>query len=221
MSEKKTVYIYVNPKSQKTAQINKFIGQHLQAINKRVYVKLIRVTPTNHAKIKSKGIDQTPTLVCDGKKVMGVNKIIDLLRPPEAYRDNFGNVTSAEEMVHKWMSGIAYSKKDDDEDDEMDPEKRSEYLRQKMAAMQKKRPEMAGVDKKQKIKGGRKIAKTDYKKQKFRDDDDFIQRRDNFDETPTDRYLTDDDGLLMLEELRNEIADSSGRKVGRNISKRR
>lgn len=221
---KKTVQIYVNPKSDATRELTKFIGKHLDEINKRVMVKIIKVNSRNLREVQRRGISKTPTLVYGGKKYEGTRKIITILRPPSAYRDGFGGVTSAEEMVHRFMVRNIYDGQgEEEEDDEDDPRNRGETLRKRMATFQKRRPAMEGMDGGPPISGGRKVTanRRGRGKKSFSNDEDFMREAGAYNETPTERYMTEEDGDLILENERNRLADLFGRKVGRRISSRR
>lgn len=219
---KPTVIIYVQPDAKSTEILTNFIAKHLDRINHSLTVRIIRVTARNAKLVKQSGIERTPTLVYDGRKFVTLEKIVKILTPPELNQDNYGyGNTSSDELIHKYQNAILDT---GDEDDETDPGVRGEVLRQKMAALQKRRPAMEGVDKSRQLRGGRKVTARPPAKAKFDSDDDFRKatRVDNIEDTPTKAdYMDETDGARILEDYFNDEADRSGRKVGKVISKRR
>jgi hypothetical protein len=221
--DKPIVLIYVQPKAKSTEVLTNFIGKHIDQINENLMVKLIKVTAKNVQIIKAKGIERTPTLVYEKKKYVSLEKIMKMLTPPAENKDHFGyGNTSPDDLVHSFHDAII-STGDDDEPDDDSPEMRGQVIRQKMAAMQKRRPEMQGVESNKKIKGGRKVKSGTPGKTKFESDADFVKasRTDNMELTPFKTYMDDADGDLILEEYFLDEANRSGKKVGKVVSKRR
>lgn len=219
---KPTVVIYVQPEMKSTDILTNFISKNIDRINHHLTVRIVKVTPRNAKIVKQSGVDRTPTLVYDGRKFVTLEKIVRILTPPELNQDSYGyGNTSSDELIHKYQDAILDT---GDEDDEMDPGKRGEVLRQRMAALQKRRPQMEGVDKTRQLRGGRKVTAKPPPKSRFDTDDDFRKatRIDNIEDTPTKNdYMDDADGARLLEDYFNDEADRSGRKVGKVISKRR
>jgi len=214
----KTVVIYVNPQSDATKQLMAFIADNIDEINKRVNIKRVLVTKDNFTAIQQSGIQKTPTLVFEGKQYIGAQKIMRILKPPSAHRDNFGAASSPEEMVQKYMAREALINPNEDEDDNAGAIQDSQ-LRQKMSAFEKRRAEMIGgshnpVSRPKPGKGGKQKAKT------FDTDEDFIGSVDRGEDTPTDNYQPEEDGALIWENELNMLADQMGRKVSGKISKR-
>lgn len=221
-NRKKKVQIYVKPGSPAAKELTRFIGKHVDEINKRIIVKIIKVTPKNSRKVQNLRITKTPTLAYNGKKYIGTKKIIAILRPPTAYRDSYTGSMSAEEMVHRYLIKSIRDGEGEDED-ENDPANRGDYLRAKAAAFQAKRPAMEGFNGSPPISGGRKTSRgrRRSKKTSFVDDEDFINAIGDVEETPTEQYFAEEDGDRILEDERNRLADMFGRKIGRHISKKR
>jgi len=215
MSERKpNVYIYIKPNAQSTKILIRYVAKNLDLINQYVMVKFVKVTKETMNVVKKQGIKHTPTLVHNGKKYVTLEKIIKILTPPNQRKDNFGyGRTSADEFLHDMQMACLDDESDQDAD-EFDMDKRGEELRHKMAAFQTKRPEMKGVSKKQKLRGGRKVHASNPKTTDFRNDNEFrnLTGVDNMESTPAYGGFTAEDGDLLLEEYRNELADAEGRK---------
>lgn len=225
IGRKPTVVVYVQPGTRSTKILTKYIAKNIDVINQYVFIELFKINKGNLAKVKKLGIQRTPTLVYGKKKIVSLEKIMKILTPPSQRKDNYGyGKTSADEFVQDFQMAILDSESDDDE---FDQDNREAEIRQKMSAMQKRRPEMKGVSKKQRLTGGKKLHKRQPKKDSFergaRGDREFRDMAgvDNIMETPTYGYMGEADGELLLEEYRNELADASGRKVGKNIRTRR
>ena len=221
---KPVVAIYINPEAQSTKILRNFIAKHIDQINQHLFIKLIKVTKKNVQMVKKKGIDSTPTLVHHRKKFVSLEKIIKILTPPAEHRDHYGyGNTSSDDLVHQYHSTILDTGDDNREDDELDPGVRESVIRQKMAAFQKRRPQMEGVEKQKTIKGGRKVKAAQQTKSKFDNDDDFFRATGvgTVKDTPSKRYMEEADGDLILEDYFLEEAMKSGKKVGKTVSKRR
>lgn len=222
---KPVVIIYINPNAKSTEILYDFLAKHIDQINQHLFIKRIKVTGKNVAIVKKKGIDHTPTLVYNKRKFVSLEKIIRILTPPAEHKDHFGyGNTSSDDLVHQYHSTIIDTGDDENaEDNELDPDVRGNVLRQKMAAFQKRRPQMDGVDSTRKLKGGRKITAKQPAKSKFENDDEFRRAAqvDNVTETPTRKYMEEEDGAMILEDYYLDLANQSGKQVGRTVSKRR
>lgn len=219
---KPTVIIYVQNEAKSTQILTAFIGKHIDRINHYLTVRIIKVTAKNSRIVKANGIERTPTLVYNNRKFVTLEKIIALLTPPELNKDNYGyGNTSSDDLVQSYQDNIINA--GDDDDDPADPDVRTKVIQQKMAALQKRRPEMNGVDTDRKLKGGRKVTSRPGGRKEFKDDEEFYKasRVDNIEDTPTKNYMDESDGALILEEYYNSEADAAGRKVGKKISRRR
>lgn len=214
MAEKKpNVLIFIKPGAQSTKVLTKYVAKNLDVINQYVMVKFIKVDKTTIAKVKEAGIKHTPTLVHNKKKYVTLEKIIKILTPPNQRKDNFGyGRTSSDEFLHDMQ--MACLDDESDEVDENDMDVRTEEIRQRMASFQTRRPEMKGVSSRQKLRGGRKVHATQPKKTEFNNDEQFrnLTGVDNIDSTPTYGSFSNEDGELLLEEYRNNLADAEGRK---------
>jgi hypothetical protein len=222
--QKPKVYIYVNPDARSTKILTAFIAKHIDQINRKMFVQIVNINKKNYELIKRRGVQKAPTLIFGDKHIVSLEKIIQVLTPRREARDNFGvSHMSADEMVHAFHDSILNTG-DGDEEDETDPVVREQVIRQKMAAMQKRRPQMSDdVGSKQRLKGGRKIKSKPPQQNTFEDDASFMRAMgaDNFEATPSQRYMDDADGELMLEDYYLDIANASGKKVGKVVSKRR
>ena len=220
------VMLFVSPDADTTKRLDKFLADNIDEINRYLYVRRIKVTSKNVAEIKRRGITETPTLVVKGKIISKLARVIQFLTPPDKARTNYGyGVTSADDYVNQYQMSLISKPEDEDVDDTdaNDPERRREEIRQKMASMQKRRPEMREVPNQQKIGGGRKLKTTAPAQSKFETDDEFMvaSRTDNIDETPIKRYMEEADGDQILENYYLDEAFQAGKKVTKNISKRR
>lgn len=217
---KPTVEIYVNPKAKSTDVLTDFIAKHIDRINENLMVKIIRVTSKNVNLVKKRGIKRTPTLLYDNKPYESLEKIVRILTPPgdEGEHYGYGN-TTPDDLTHQYHESVLSTGDDDGSEDA--PEKRAEVIRQRMAALQKRRPEMRGVDKTRSVKGGRKVIATS-KRSAYDTDDDFRRASgvDDVDETPIKKFM-EEDGESILEDYYNDEADKFGRKLPKVISKRR
>ena len=226
MGRKPTVTVYVQPRARSTKILSRYIAKNIDVINQYVFINLFKINNDNLARVKKMGIQRTPTLVYGKKKIVSLEKIMQILTPPSDRKDNFGyGKTSADEYIQDFQMAILDD--ESDEEDDMDPDNREAEIRRKMNVMQKNRPEMRGVSKKQRLQGGKKLHKRQPRKSTFdrgaRGDAEFRDMAgiDNIMETPTYGYMGQEDGDLILEEYRNELADASGRRVGKSIRTRR
>jgi hypothetical protein len=213
MSARKTkIIIFVNSKAASTKILTKHVSKHIDALNKVIHLEIVRVTEKNVAQIKQMGVTRTPTLLYKNKKYVSLEKIIQILTPPKHTKESFGlDIGSPDELIHKYHDGVINAQDDDDEDDPRIS--REDDIRRKMTAFQKRRPEMLGVEKIRKIKGGRKVVARTVKS-KFRNDNEFRQAAgiDGQEETPRKQYFDDQDGESILEDYYNAEADRMGRK---------
>jgi hypothetical protein len=222
MLTKPTVVIYVQPDADSTRVLTDYIGKNIDKINDFLVVKFIKVNPKNVQLVRARGVERTPTLVYNKKKYISVEKIISILTPPANNQDHFGyGNTSSDDMVHAYHDAILNTGEDDQDEDH--PDMRSQVIKQKMVAFQKRRPEMHGVESGRKVKGGRKITSKPPPKSEFGNDAEFVKasRKDNVESTPFKRYADDQDGDYLLEEYYLDEANKSGKKVGKVVSKRR
>jgi glutaredoxin len=222
--EKPKVFIFVNEGSKATKILMDFIAKNIDKINERIIVKIIKINKKNVEICKSKGVQAAPTLIYGKKHITGVDDIIRVLSPPQQSKDGFGQgYLSADEYVHSYQDSILNTG-GDEEEDEMDPGVREQVLKQKMAALQKRRPQMSdNVDSKQRLRGGRKLKASGGKQASFATDDEFYKASgvDNVQSTPSRNYMEESDGDLILEEWYLQEANNSGKKVGKVVSKRR
>jgi hypothetical protein len=220
---KPVVVIYVQKDQKSTKVLTDFIANNIDRINHSLIIKLTTVNAGNAKAVKGSGIERTPTLVYDGKKFVTLEKIIQILTPPEITKDNFGYAnTNPDDLVHQYQSTIMDAGDDGDDGDDQDT--RGEVIRQKMVQMQKKRPQMDGVEGDRRLNGGRKITSKQPPKKQFSDDDEFRRatRVDNVDDTPMKEYTDDIDGSRMLEDYYNDEADKAGRlHTGKRSGRRR
>lgn len=220
-----TVNLYINAQSDSTKQLRQFIAKHIDAINDQIFINQVKVTKANLDQIKKMGILHTPTLVYANRKYVGLEKIIRILTPHDEQKASYGiGNTSAEDLITQYQDTIMrIGAEEEDEPDEMDPDVRKSQLQKKMAAMQKRRPEMSGVSSGTKLPGGRKIKQSTPKKTSFVDDDDFQKTVGDggpVQETPSRRYA-EEDGDLILENYYLDMARDQGKKVGKTVSKKR
>lgn len=216
MERKQVVYIYLRADAPTTRTLIDFLDKNLDAINQYVTIHIQTVSPKNVREAKQRGITKIPTLLYGGNKIVSLERIIKFLTPPESNKDILGfGVGSPEELVQRYQDAVINDQSNDD-DVEGDSEEFKRTLQQKMAAMQRRRPEMKGVDHAHKLTGGRKLKAAAQRKRAFDTDEEFIRegRLDNVEETPSVDMGGKDD--YALEEYYNAEADKSGRKHKRS-----
>jgi glutaredoxin len=222
--EKPKVFIFVNDGSRATTVLTGFIAKNIDKINEKLIIKMVKINKKNFEICKRKGVRVAPTLIYGKKHITGVDDIIKVLSPPQTSKDGFGQgYSSADEYVHSYQDSILNTG-GDEEEDEMDPSVREQVLRQKMAALQKRRPQMSdNVDTKQRLRGGRKTKAVSPKQSSFANDEEFYRATgvDNVQTTPSSNYMDESDGNLILEEWYLAEANQAGKKVGKVVSKRR
>jgi len=220
---KPVVNIYLNKNAVSTKILTQHLAENIDALNKILLINFIYITPNNSKLVMEKGIKSTPTLIYGKRKFEGIKKIMGILTPPERGKETYGyGATSPEDMLHKWQSMIINTREEEEFEDDGDPHVRTEQLRTKMAAFQKRRPKMEGVARKQKIRGGRRVKgknnQREYGDYMERDGDfQFMKDAGLFDRenTPIEGYTETQDGELMLEEYYLNEAMKDGKKVSR------
>jgi hypothetical protein len=213
---KPRVQIFVKPKAKSTILLTKHIGKYIDRINKYLILDIVQVTEKNVTAIKKLGISRTPTLIHNRKQYVSLEKIVRILTPPDESKDQYGvDVGSPDELVHKYHDSVINMNDDGEEDDPS--VRREDEIRRKMAAFQKRRPEMQGVNEDKYIRGGRKVVARQAARSKFANDDEFrkASRVDDVVETPTKKYIDEQDGDAILEDYYNMEADRFGRKPNR------
>lgn len=207
------VQLYVQPKAKSTLILTNHLGKYIDHINKRIHIDIIYVNDGNLRVVQQRGITRTPTMVCNGKYYTCLEKIISILTPPSNVREQFGiENASPEELVSRHQEAVINAAPDEEEDNP--GIKREEELQRKMAAMQRKRPEMEGVNDASKIRGGRKIVSRQTVKSSFNNDEDFRAASNiDVDPTPVKEYYGEEDGARTLEAYYNMEADRCGRRL--------
>lgn len=215
MSGKPFVVIYVKPGAESTRTLLRFIGKHIDMINEKLIVKIVKINKNNLAEAKKRGVRQTPTLIVNGKKYVSLEKIIKLLTPPQTTQASFGSgMASGEDMVEAYHMSILDD--GDDEDDEKDL--RHQEIQQRMAQLRrqrKSRTEDKPVTRRSRRNRGQKT---------FDDDNSFIRasRKNRTQETPYVQY--NDDGAEFLEQYKLDWANANGRRPidpKKRVSRRR
>jgi len=152
---KPVVNIYLNRKANSTTILSRHLAENIDALNQFLLINFIYINQNNSNLVRQKGIRKTPTLIYGRRRFEGIQKIIQILTPPSRGKETYGyGVTSPEDMMHKWQSMIIDTKDAEDDEDEGDPDVRTQQIRSRMAAFQKRRPKMEGVGRKNKIRGG-------------------------------------------------------------------
>lgn len=189
------------------------VAKHIDELNRLgVYVETKVVEGRAAQEAKAMGIRNTPTLDFGGRKFVGADAITKVLTPPSRGVDRPPlNVANSEEYIMNYQQRIIASGEEEEQEDF------GMTLQQKMAAFQKRRPEMLGVDPKAALSGGRKLPPPKQTQSSFSSDDDFRSAAglDNLEPTPASGYNAADDGLLLLEDYYNAEADRSGRHLTR------
>jgi hypothetical protein len=214
-SSKPVVDIYLKTKSESAKMLTAHLAKHIDQLNELIMINFIYITEGNAQAVQRKGIRRTPTLIYYNRTFEGLDKIIKVLTPPKNNSENYGyGVTSPDEMLDKWQSDIIDSTAEEEEEDDMSPEARSEQIRRKMAQMQKNRPQMHGVPSKNKISGGRKLTAPKAQKE-YSNDDDFLNASgiSSVKATPASPYVDSADGELILEDYYLDEALKNGKKT--------
>lgn len=215
MASKPIIDIYLKTESQSAKALTVHLAKYIDQLNEQVLINFIYITDKNAPAVQRKGIRRTPTLIYGNRRFEGLEKIVRILTPQKRDTENYGyGVMNPDEMLNKWQSDIIDSAVDEETDDDMSSDARSQQLRQKMAAMQKMRPQMQGVPSKNKIGGGRKL-KTATPKKEYNNDDDFLKASGvgSVKQTPTNPYMEDKDGELILEDYYLDEAMKDGKKI--------
>lgn len=200
---KPVVNIYLNKHAKSTEILSRHLAEHITKLNNRFIINFIYITKANSAMVSAKGVKKTPTLLYGNRKYEGLQNIIKILTPPDETKEHFGiGVTSPEDMLHKYQNEIMTRGEEEEDDDEHDPAYMEQRLKEKMAAMQKRRPEMRGVSGKSSLKGGRalKTKKNDKKYHYSNGDSAFLHDAGKSNTNDTPSYTEDTDGELILEE---------------------
>jgi len=207
------VRIYLKEGAKSTKILLNHICKYIGDLAKVMVLKPIYIDKKNVAAAQKIGISRTPTLIYKDKHYVSLEKIVQVLTPPKRAKLGFGlSANSPDELIHSYHDGIMNAQDNDDDDD--DPRiNRDEDIRRKMAAFQKKRPQMKGVGDEKYIKGGRKVVAKSVKS-KFKSDSEFREAAgiDEIKATPSKKYYDDEDGDSILEEYYNSEADKMGRK---------
>lgn len=209
-AHKKIAKLYVVPNSRQANVISRHIANVLDDLNRcGVYIENHFVAGRGEQEALRAGVKSTPTLVFNGAFYEGTDTIIRVLTPPSRGVDRPPiSTTSAEEFLEAYHRRILST---GDEDTET-ADDRGMNIRQKIAAFQKRRPEMQGVQ--DAVPGGRKITQKRVDPINFSSDDDFRRMAgvDNLEPTPAAGFGSAEDGLAILEDYYNSQADESGRQ---------
>lgn len=204
----KSVQIYMSPNSEETQRLVAWIRDNIDDINRvaKISIKQTLVTSKNKSEVMAMGITKLPTLVFQGKARYGVQEIIKILKPPTAQRENFGQFATAEEMLQKYQESAMRPGGSDDEEEESTDNQR----KMRIAALTKRRSTMVGA-KNNPDSFGKKTGKGAPQNREYKNDEDFmVASKVEIDETPIELY--EDDGDMLLENMKNEEADAFGRK---------
>lgn len=214
---KPEIFVYLSPEGKSTKILTDHLAKVIDDLNKIIMIKFIYINRANAQKVQQKGIRKSPTLIYGNRKYEGLDKIIQVLTPPRRERETYGyGNTSPDEMLHEWQNYIIDSKGEDDEEEDLTGDAGRKRLADRMAAFQKKRPQMLDVPAKNRIPGGRNVKRKnmqkDYNAEKG--DDDFLRDSgvNNVVQTPTDAYVQDTDGELILEDYYLDEAVAAGKK---------
>mgnify|MGYP000633215948 CR=1 FL=1 len=214
---KPVVNIYLSPNGKSTKILADHLAKVIDDLNKIIMINFIYISAVNAKKVQAKGIRKSPTLIYGNRKFEGLENIIKVLTPPKRERETYGfGNTNPEEMLHEWQNYVIDKGGDEGEEEEdITGEGGRRRIADRIAAFQKRRPKMEGVPGKNKIPGGRalksKNAQKDYNP--ANGDDDFIRDSgvNSIVQTPTDTYVQDTDGELILEDYYLEEAISAGK----------
>lgn len=195
------IYLYTDSSGgtnhKPTVNITQFISKNYTEISKVLRVKFNKITKKNKNSAIKKNIQNLPALIYGNKLYEGEKQILHFLSSIFADLNyGYGNA-NPEELVYQMM--LEEMEAGDDEPDLDDD--RDQEIRRKMAAMQKRRPEMDGLHDRTPMKGGRKIKHKTQNKvfaEGGKGDDAFIKmaKTDVFN---TDNFYNDnneDDNIL-------------------------
>lgn len=221
---KPMVDVYLNTKAPSTKVLTEHLAKYIDDLNQILLINFIYITDKNAPLVKKRGVRRTPTLKYGKRTYEGLEKIIRVLTPPKSGKETYGyGNTNPDEMLHEYQNEIIDNRADDEQEDQddMNGDARTQQIRSRIAAFQKRRPKMDGVGQKQKIAGGRKI-KSKFNQKEYAGssaDDDFLKDSGvgSIDQTPTERYVEDTDGELILEDyyLNEAIANGKVQKQGK------
>jgi len=207
---KPEVLIYLSPNGKSTKILTDHLAKFIDDLNKMIMIKFIYISQANAKKVQQKGIRKSPTLIYGSRKFEGLDNIIKVLTPPKRERETYGyGNTNPDEMLHEWQNYIIDGKGDDEEEEDISGDGGRKRLADRMAAFQKRRPQ--ATDTKGKVNKKKTVHK-DYNPEKG--DDDFIRDSgiNNIIQTPTDTYVQDTDGELILEDYYLDEAVAAGKK---------
>jgi hypothetical protein len=207
---KPEVIIYLSPNGKSTKILTDHLAKFIDDLNKMIMIKFIYISQANAKKVQQKGIRKSPTLIYGSRKFEGLDNIIKVLTPPKRERETYGyGNTNPDEMLHEWQNYIIDGKGDEEEEEDITGDGGRKRLADRMAAFQKRRPQ--ATDTKGKVNKKKTVHK-DYNPEKG--DDEFIRDSgvNNVIQTPTDTYVQDTDGELILEDYYLEEAVAAGKK---------
>ncbi len=158
--QKPKAILYLNTSGPNTDKLMNHIAQHVDILNRYMIIEFVYITSENTSTIRRRGITSSPSMIFAGKKYQGVIDIIKILSPKPREQPAIDDL-NPEEVFLYWQQKHMKPGDDsgDDSEDETDPACRTRELQEKMAAVQKRRPVMAGVDDNYKLAGGRPISK--------------------------------------------------------------
>lgn len=186
--------LYVNKNSQNTNALLRFIAENVNAINRVMYIRIIKVTSRNKNEIKRKGITEVPALIYKGVLYTGVKDIVKIITPPKP-RNNFGPKCE-EEVINDFHQQILHDYNDDDTlGDELD----SEEIRKRMAKLSERKPHCSENNTYQ-------PPRRQIDTRPVQSDEDFIRRAqlDNVQSTPP--QFAHEDGDMILAEYYAKVA---------------
>ena len=214
---KPVVNIYLSPTGKSTKVLTDHLAKVIDDLNKIIMINFIYISQANAKKVQQKGIRKSPTLIYGARKFEGLDNIVKVLTPPRRERETYGyGNTNPEEMLHEWQNYIIDNGAEEEEEEDISGDAGRRRIAERIAAFQKRRPKMEGVPAKNRIAGGRalksKNAQKDYNPEKG--DEDFLRDSgvNNIVQTPTDTYVQDTDGELILEDYYLDEAISAGKK---------
>ncbi len=207
---KPEVIIYLSPNGKSTKILTDHLAKFIDDLNKMIMIKFIYISQANAKKVQQKGIRKSPTLIYGNRKFEGLDNIIKVLTPPKRERETYGyGNTSPDEMLHEWQNYIIEGRGEEEEEEDITGENGRKRLADRIAAFQKRRPQATDTTGKVAKK---KAVHKDYNPEKG--DDDFIRDSgvNNVIQTPTDTYVQDTDGELILEDYYLDEAVAAGKK---------
>lgn len=217
------VHLYIQRQTASTNTIITHLNHHIATLMLEMQINKTYVDARSfHAIQRIHPIERTPCLVVGRSFIYNLEQILQVLTPRRAAAVRVYGAISPEEQTDNYMKSFADPKYN--MDDETDAMQNEEQIAAKMQNLQKRRPQMSGVQ--GALPGGRKLpVRKPTPMSTFDSDSKFLADAglDNVDDTPEQPYFSEHDGDSILEEERlDEARKTAGYKpyMGRRTGRR-